>query len=82
MALRLSKYGRVSQISQIKKCIKYRRVKTGVTGYIHNHYIIISSEGAYFSLISYLDKACKHIIFIMNKQGLDMFGLNFKFLKK
>ena len=66
-------------LSKLKKFIKYRHVKTEDTGYIPKHYIIINSEGAYCLCI---DKDyCKHTIFILKKQGLEMFEFNFKFLK-
>ena len=44
-----------------------------------NYYITVNNEVVYCSCISYLDKAyCKHIIFILKKEGIEMFGLNLK----
>ena len=42
-----------------------------------NYDTIVKNEEVYCSYISYLDKAyCKHIIFILKKEGIEMFELN------
>ena len=44
-----------------------------------NYDLTVNNEEVYCSCISYLDKAyCKHIIFILKKEGIEMFRLNLK----